>query len=419
MARIFLSHSNANNAEAVALRDWLASQGWDDVFLDLDPERGLKAGERWQAALKRAAERCELVIFLVSPAWAASKWCLAEFLLAKNLNKRIFGVIVEPVAFSELPIEMTAEWQLVDLTVGARDYQATVRVPPGDAAVIVAFGNDGLNRLRLGLARAGLEARYFAWPPESDLDRPPYRGLRRRPRAHRSFHDSLGRLRAPANLLTVLDGVKRASRDWAANAKGQSWLAHSAERLRGAENLLARADLAASLEATEKAYILACQKLETAGRRSARRTQAFIYTLMLSVIIGLVAFINQEFLKEQYFWRAKMVPSVLTAAEENEKAAKPGPDTTIKDCAIGCPTMIVVAAGRFIMGTANETGFAVGEAPQHEVTIARPFAAGRTEVTFAEYDQCVAADACYHTSDGRWGRDDRPAINVSWEDAKR
>ena len=25
-----------------------------------------------------------MVIFLVSPAWATSKWCIAEFLLAKN-----------------------------------------------------------------------------------------------------------------------------------------------------------------------------------------------------------------------------------------------------------------------------------------------------------------------------------------------
>jgi hypothetical protein len=98
----------------------MIAHGWDDVFLDLDPERGLKAGERWQEALKRAAERCELVVFLVSPVWAASKCCLAEFLLAKSLNKRVFAVIFEPTSFSELPTEMTAEWQITDLTAGAR-----------------------------------------------------------------------------------------------------------------------------------------------------------------------------------------------------------------------------------------------------------------------------------------------------------
>jgi hypothetical protein len=54
MSRIFLSHSSANNAEAIAVRDWMRTQGWDDIFLDLDPERGLVAGDRWQAALRAA-----------------------------------------------------------------------------------------------------------------------------------------------------------------------------------------------------------------------------------------------------------------------------------------------------------------------------------------------------------------------------
>ena len=43
------------------------SAGWGDVFLDLDPRRGLVAGDRWQAALKAAAEQCELILVLISP----------------------------------------------------------------------------------------------------------------------------------------------------------------------------------------------------------------------------------------------------------------------------------------------------------------------------------------------------------------
>jgi hypothetical protein len=70
MSRIFLSHSSANNAEAIAIRDWMISHGWDDVFLDLDPERGLKAGERWQdrafeAALHQAFERGMAWVFRI------------------------------------------------------------------------------------------------------------------------------------------------------------------------------------------------------------------------------------------------------------------------------------------------------------------------------------------------------------------
>ncbi|MER8656104.1 toll/interleukin-1 receptor domain-containing protein [Mesorhizobium sp. M0847] len=69
MSRIFISHSSRNNAEARAIRDWLISNGWDDYFLDLDPERGIVAGQRWERALHEAANRCPAVLFLVSAAW--------------------------------------------------------------------------------------------------------------------------------------------------------------------------------------------------------------------------------------------------------------------------------------------------------------------------------------------------------------
>jgi hypothetical protein len=59
VSRIFISHSSIDNAPAIALRDWLVGEGWDDLFLDLDPERGIAAGERWERALNEAARRCE------------------------------------------------------------------------------------------------------------------------------------------------------------------------------------------------------------------------------------------------------------------------------------------------------------------------------------------------------------------------
>jgi WD40 repeat protein len=173
---LFISHSVTNNAAAMALRNWLAEQGFDDVFLDIDPNRGLAAGERWQEELKGAADRCEAVLFLVSPAWLSSKWCLAEFLLAKSLDKRIFGLIVELVPFDQLPVEMTAEWQLCRLVGdgGVRSFKVEVR---GTSAQ-VTFREAGLHLLRRGLERAGLDPRSFAWPPPDDPHRAPYRGLK-------------------------------------------------------------------------------------------------------------------------------------------------------------------------------------------------------------------------------------------------
>jgi hypothetical protein len=177
VARLFISHSSANNAAAVALRDWLVEQGFaNEVFLDIDPERGLVAGERWQEALKSAADRCEAVLFLVSPAWLASKWCLAEFLLAKSLHKRIFGLIVEPVPFERLPPEMTAEWQLCHLV--GPDRFRSFEVEVLGRTEQVEFREAGLDLLRRGIERAGLDARDFSWPPRNERSRAPYRGLK-------------------------------------------------------------------------------------------------------------------------------------------------------------------------------------------------------------------------------------------------
>ena len=80
MSRLFISHANADNAAAAALHLWLREQGFDEVFLDIDAERGVVPGERWREALKTAAHRCEAVLCLVSPAWLGSEWCQAEFL---------------------------------------------------------------------------------------------------------------------------------------------------------------------------------------------------------------------------------------------------------------------------------------------------------------------------------------------------
>jgi formylglycine-generating enzyme required for sulfatase activity len=83
--------------------------------------------------------------------------------------------------------------------------------------------------------------------------------------------------------------------------------------------------------------------------------------------------------------------------------------------------MVVVPAGAFTMGSpAGEAGPFEDEGPQRRVTIARPFAVGRHEVTFDEWDACVAAGGCggYRPEDAGWGRGRRPVINVSWHDAQ-
>ena len=68
------------------------------------------------------------MVFLISPVWRDSRWCLAEFLLAKQLGKTIFGVLIEATPLESLPPEMTAEWQLRDLVAGAVEPRGSLGV---------------------------------------------------------------------------------------------------------------------------------------------------------------------------------------------------------------------------------------------------------------------------------------------------
>ncbi|MDE0202523.1 MAG: SUMF1/EgtB/PvdO family nonheme iron enzyme [Rhodospirillaceae bacterium] len=108
------------------------------------------------------------------------------------------------------------------------------------------------------------------------------------------------------------------------------------------------------------------------------------------------------------------------AEEEARKREATQPGRVFRDCP-ECPQMVEVPAGSFTMGSpASEEGRNDDEGPQHRVTISDPFAVGKYEVTFAEWDACVAAGGCngYRPDDEGWGRGQRPVANVSWEDAK-
>ena len=88
-------------------------------------------------------------------------------------------------------------------------------------------------------------------------------------------------------------------------------------------------------------------------------------------------------------------PTVKLLSSKEEAALKP--KDIFKECD-ECPEMVVVPSGG--------------------LPVPHQFAVGRYAVTFEEWDACVADMACEQRSDAGWGRGRRPAINVSWHDAK-
>jgi formylglycine-generating enzyme required for sulfatase activity len=105
-------------------------------------------------------------------------------------------------------------------------------------------------------------------------------------------------------------------------------------------------------------------------------------------------------------------------SSDMERALKPAEH--FKECD-HCPEMVVVPGGNFVMGSPDsEPSRTSEEGPQQHVTFGHSFAVGRSAVTFAEWNACVAEGGCnaYRPGDYGWGTAKRPVINVSWDDAQ-
>lgn len=179
--------------------------------------------------------------------------------------------------------------------------------------------------------------------------------------------------------------------------------------------------------------------------------------LLIGIIVGLFGWINQDYIRKWWNWYTTMRPYMLAnfrpyvltkPAEQNLK-----PKALFRECAKDCPKMIVIPPGEFMMGSPDDElsrrcftlptrgeeqvdfvgqpttiigqptkiclGRAKNEGPQHRVTIARAFAVSMFDVTFADWDACVAVGGCSGVPDTGLGRGSKPVINVSWKDAKQ
>ena len=90
------------------------------------------------------------------------------------------------------------------------------------------------------------------------------------------------------------------------------------------------------------------------------------------------------------------------------------------DCA-NCPYLKVLPAGTATIGSRlDEPSRGKDEAAQHEVKIARPFAASVVEVTVSEWAACVRDRSCRPVAD--WSKENPnpllPATGISYDDAK-
>ena len=123
--------------------------------------------------------------------------------------------------------------------------------------------------------------------------------------------------------------------------------------------------------------------------------------------------------------RAKAPPKAPQEAPGAAPANAPKPPATppsspstsaVRDCP-QCPALVLIQPGSFMMGAKGVFPF---EEPVHSVTIRSPFYIGQYEVTFAEWDACVADGACSYAPPAQdRASNSQPVTNVGWDDVQQ
>jgi formylglycine-generating enzyme required for sulfatase activity len=227
---------------------------------------------------------------------------------------------------------------------------------------------------------------------------------------------------AEREFLAWRSGLESARRAWQATPDASK---HDA-LLMGAALTQAQSQYAKRTEDLPKVdqeFIALSIERERKTQTRASRVQALIYVLLVGIIGSLGGIIEKEAIKEQFNWFTVMRP--YRVANFDRYVLKPDAEHALKapasfrECAKDYPEMIFIPAGEFTMGSpAAEQGRYNNEGPQHGVTIAKPFAVSKYDVTFADWDACVSVGACPKAADSGFGRDTKPVINVDWDDAQ-
>ena len=342
-------------------RRWVGPEGYLGLelvgFAPFIDRHDIAAGEKWEDRLSGLIDQADTVVFVVSPNAVKSERCAWEVERTLEKSKRLLPVVFKSVPEADIP-EGLRERQFVRFDTGPG-----ITRPLGELAQALRQDIDWIREhTRIGeLAQR--------W-------------------------DVRGR---PESLLLRGDDV----------AAVQVWVERRKADAPGITDLM-RGFIAAS-KAAEKSYATKSQ----ATQRRIRLAQGLAAICAAAVATGVIAWWQQDWLKRRSYWLLEVHP--LTLAQE----AALKPKDSFHECT-DCPEMIVVSPGSFTMGLEPLPLAAGGplkitsREPLHKVTIAKVFAVSKYELTFAEWDACVAYGDCNPRISDFGGRGQRPVINVTW-----
>lgn len=407
MADIFLSYNREDQAKAKLIAKALADQGFD-VWWDTV----LRAGQTYDEVTERQLHEARAVVVLWSSRSVKSKWVRAEATLGDR-KSALIPVMIEPcdrpIMFELIQTADLVGWDGDTSSPSWQAFVADVREHVERKTPVAAPQAAAPAKIEAAPAADTIEAAFWMSikDGEDPADFEAY--IERYPQGHFA---TLAKKR-----LTAITSVKITRAAAKIEPQPAAPIPPKTEPPRPAPP---RADAFQQKQSSAPAP----------ARKGGSPLPLIIGAVVVLAAVGGAAFMlmpKPTDIPAQTQAAAPVEPAPVAASviETAAPAAPEPPPTpppvaaTFRDCA-ECPEMKRLDGGAFMMGSpANESGHRAWEGPQREVKIA-PLAVGLKEVTFAEWEACVAGGGCgnYTPTDKGWGRMARPAIMVSWNDAQ-
>lgn len=380
---LFISHSSADADTARALVTDFENRGITCWLA----ARDVAMGSSYQIEIVSAIERCRAVLLLFSDSANRSEHVLREVELAAQGRKPIYPLRIDASEPAGGLKYMLANKQWVERK---------------------ALGNRLAETIERLLASNPDIARPLASVPKTEPAAPP-------PRSKRPLMIGAGALAICVLLAGGLFAWK-AEQDRA--AREQATLAQAAQQ-RAAQERAAQERAAQERAAQERAAQERAAQERAAQERAAQEKAAQERAAQEKAAQERAAQEKAAQERAAQEQAAKAAGGIARGAPSRSQVFS-GKPYLFQECDV-CPVMAAIPAGSNLIGSPDtEMGRDRNEEPQQEISIRTAFAVGRSEVSFAEWLACVAEGGCnsFRPGDRGWGYGQRPAIFVSWADAR-
>jgi formylglycine-generating enzyme required for sulfatase activity len=464
--KIFINYRREDSiGMAGRLHDRLAQTfGRDKLFMDVDH---IPAGTDFVAHLNSQVAECEVVLVVIGPNWLGAKdesgarrlgnpddFVAIEIAAALARNSRVIPVLVDGARMpnaSQLPdsLKPLARRQAIDVRhshfghdaealvarmrealgggkAGRRRWPVRAAVGATALVALLLIGWSGYAYIAHMLTAAEQTAQLREQELRKEFANVAAEAEAKR-KAEEAERDRLARAEQERRDKAAAEAKATADAEAKRKADEARIAAERAEQERK-DKATAEAKAAAEAEAKRKAEEAEQQRVAAAKAEQDRQSKA-------------AAEAETRRLAEEARKRVEAVERSDPAL-----AVRPGTGQSFVDrladgqSCPACPDMVVLPAGAFMMGSSvAERGRSAEEGPQHQVTIARPFAVGKFPVTHREFAIFVQETGyqlqggCDVWSGSQWrnqpdrswrspgplGSYDRhPVVCVNWHDAK-